>query len=184
MVPHAEEPKSIAPVPVIPTPAAAKAEAKPKPIPAAIREQQLYASATAKVGQGKPEEARKLFQQAAELGDARAMKELAENYSTGVESLQWFNRAASAGDSAAMLSLGGLYLFGSDTVQQNDQEAARWFQKAADLKNPSAMYNLAGLYEEGRGVPRDAGKAKQLYQQAAALGNTLAQRRLAEMGVK
>ena len=112
------------------------------------------------------------------------MKELAENYSTGVEALQWFNRAAAAGDSAAMLSLGGMYLFGSDTVQQNDQEAARWFQKAADLKNPAAMYNLAGLYEEGRGVPRDADKAKQLYQQAAALGNTLAQRRLAEMGAK
>jgi uncharacterized protein len=112
------------------------------------------------------------------------MYELAENFSTGAEALQWFNRAADAGNVQAMLSLGGLYLVGSDAAPQNDQDAARWFQKAAGLKNPSAMYNLAGLYEEGRGVARDAGKARQLYQEAAALGNALAQRRLAELGGK
>ena len=92
--------------------------------------------------------------------------------------------AADAGNVQTMLSLGGLYLVGSDAAPQNDQDAARWFQKAAGLKNPSAMYNLAGLYEEGRGVPRDADKARQLYQEAAALGNALAQRRLAELGAK
>ncbi len=187
----APAPKPVA-APVVPpapvaeaTPTPPPPPAKPKPvIPAAIRAQRLYKSAVEKRGQGKPEESRALFQQAAELGDAAAMNELAENYSTGAEALQWFNRAAEAGNSQAMLSLGGLYLVGSDVVQQNDQEAARWFQKAAGLKNPAAMYNLAGLYEEGRGVARDADKARQLYQEAAALGNALAQRRLTELGAK
>jgi TPR repeat protein len=77
-----------------------------------------------------------------------------------------------------MLSLGGMYLFGSDAVPQSDDEAVRWFQKAADLKNPAGLYDLAGLYEKGQGVPRSIEKAKQLYQESAALGNAEAQRRL------
>jgi tRNA A-37 threonylcarbamoyl transferase component Bud32 len=179
-------PEPVAPEPVVvvpPTPAPPPAVPKPV-VPPAIRAQQLFKSAVDKRGQGKPEEARGLFQQAAALGNGAAMYELAENYSSGAEALQWFNRAADAGNVQAMLSLGGLYLVGSDAAPQNDQDAARWFQKAAGLKNPSAMYNLAGLYEEGRGVSRDAEKARQLYQEAAALGNALAQRRLAELGVQ
>ena len=184
--PVVQPPPVVEPPPVAQaTPTPPPPPAKPKPVvPAAIRAQQLFKSAVDKRGQGKPEESRALFQQAAELGDAAAMYELAENYSTGAEALQWFNRAAEAGNSQAMLSLGGLYLVGSDVAPQNDQDAAQWFQKAAGLKNPSAMYNLAGLYEEGRGVARDADKARQLYQEAAALGNALAQRRLTELGVQ
>jgi serine/threonine protein kinase len=189
-VPAKVESASVAPAPAPTLPPAPVLEATlppptPKPVvPAAIRAQQLFKSAIEKRGQGKPEDARALFQQAAQLGNAAAMYELAENFSTGAEALEWFNRAADAGNVQAMLSLGGLYLVGSDAAPQNDQDAARWFQKAAGLKNPSAMYNLAGLYEEGRGVPRDADKARQLYQEAAALGNALAQRRLAELGAK
>jgi len=164
------------------TAAPAPEPTKPKPIPPAIRAQQLYKSAVEKRGQGKPEEARTLFEQAAALGDAGAMEELAENYSTGAEALQWFQRAAAAGSSAAMVQLGALYSLGGDGVPPSDEDAARWYQKAADLKNPAAMYDLAGLYETGQGVARDVNKARQLYQASAALGNLEAQRRLKELG--
>jgi tetratricopeptide (TPR) repeat protein len=171
---------AVAPVSVAPASAPLPAAEKPKVIPA-----QLYKTAVELHRQGKPEQARTLFQQAADLGNTDAMVELAETYSTSAaDALRWFQKAADAGNSQAMLSLGGLYLVGSDAVAQSDEEAARWFQKAVDKKNPSGMYNLAGLYEEGRGVPRDAEKAKQLYREAAALGNTLAETRLTEMGAK
>ncbi len=176
-------PSSVPPAPVA-APAPVPVPEKPKPIPAAIRAQQLYKSAIEKRGQGNPAEALALFKQAADLGDAAAMEELAENYTTGAEALQWFQRAAGAGNSAAMVQLGALYSLGSDSVPQSDEEAARWYQKAADLKNPAAMYDLAGLYETGQGVVRDVNRARQLYQASAALGNALAQRRLAELGAQ
>jgi serine/threonine protein kinase len=189
-VPSTSAPESVTPVPVVPVPVVpvpvvpVPVVAKSKLIPAATRAQQLYKSAIEKRGLGKPEEARTLFQQAAELGDVGAMEELAENYSTGPEALQWFKRAAAAGNSTAMVQLGAMYSLGGDTVPQSDEEAARWYQRAADLKNPAAMYDLAGLYETGQGVARDVNKARQLYQASAALGNLEAQRRLTELGAQ
>lgn len=183
-VPAKVEPVSTAPVPVATKPAPVEVE-KPKVValPPAVRAQQLYKSAIEKRDQKKTDEARALFQQAAALGNAAAMEELAES-SSGAEALGWLKRAAGLGSSGAMVQLGALYALGGDAVAQSDEEAARWYQKAADLKNPAGMYDLAALYETGQGVPRDANKARQLYQASAALGNTYAQRRLAELGVK
>jgi tRNA A-37 threonylcarbamoyl transferase component Bud32 len=160
---------------------------KPKISPA-VRAQEFYNAALVKLREGKPQDAFTLFRQAADLGDANAMQELGESYANGegvskddLEALRWFLRAAGGGNTAAMLTLGGLYLFGSDAVPQSDDDAVRWFQKAADLKNPAGLYDLAGLYEKGQGVPRSMEKAKQLYQESAALGNAEAQRRLAAL---
>jgi TPR repeat protein len=175
----AAEPEKAAPVPVV--------EQKPK-VTSAVRAQELYKSALAKRHDGKQQDAAALFRQAAGLGDLNAMQELAESYMNGegvskddLEAVRWFRSAAAGGNAAAMLSLGGLYLFGSDAVPQSDDDAVRWFQKAADLKNPAGLYDLAGLYEKGQGVPRSMEKAKQLYQESAALGNAEAQRRLAAL---
>jgi TPR repeat protein/tRNA A-37 threonylcarbamoyl transferase component Bud32 len=160
---------------------------KPK-IPPTVRAHEFYNAALVKLREGKPQDAFTLFRQAADLGDANAMQELGESYANGegvskddLEALRWFLRAAGGGNTAAMLTLGGLYLFGSDAVPQSDDDAVRWFQKAADLKNPAGLYDLAGLYEKGQGVPRSMEKAKQLYQESAALGNAEAQRRLAAL---
>lgn len=163
---------------------------KPKPvIPVSKRAQQFYRSALEKRAHGKPEEAFALFRQAAALGDANAMEEMAESYSAGegvpkdgLAALQWFMYAEAAGNSEAMVQLGALYSLGGDPVpDQSDREAVRWYQKAADLKNPAGMYDLGGLYENGQGVARDLEKAQELYREAAALGNLLAQKRLAEL---
>ena len=171
------------PAPVEAKPAAPKAK-----VPDSVRAQEILNTALTDRHEGKPEEAARLFRQAADLGSANAMKELGEIYSNGegvpkddLAALQWFLHAEAAGNSDAMLSLAGMYLLGNDAVPQNDEDAAKWFQRAADLKNPAGVYDLAKMYEEGQGVTRDMEKARQLYRQAAALGNALAQRRLAEM---
>ena len=82
-----------------------------------------------------------------------------------------------------MVSLGGLYWLG-DGIPDNSDEAAKWFQRAADKNNSSGMYDLARFYEVGRSVPKDLERARQLYQQAAALGNVEAQRRLQQLPAK
>jgi TPR repeat protein len=177
-----------APVPVVEmAPASKPADPKPK-VSAAVRAQEFYNAALAKRRDGKPQDAAALFRQAADLGDINAMQELGESYANGegvskddLEAVRWFLRAAGGGNTSAMLSLGVLYLFGSDAVPQSDDDAVHWFQKAADLKNPAGLYDLAGLYEKGQGVPRSIEKAKQLYQESAALGNVEAQRRLAAL---
>ncbi|MGP0070521.1 MAG: serine/threonine-protein kinase [Bryobacteraceae bacterium] len=172
---------------VVPRPAEAKPDPNAK-APAAFRAQEFYNAAMTKRHEGKPDEAAALLRQAADLGSASAMKELGEIYTNGegvpkddLTAMQWFLHAEAAGNSDAMLSLAGMYLLGNDAVPQSDEDAAKWFQKAADLKNPAGVYDLAKMYEEGQGVTRDMEKARQLYRQAAALGNVLAQRRLAEM---
>jgi serine/threonine protein kinase len=174
--------------PPVPAPAEAKPAAPKAKVPDSVRAQEILNSALADRLDGKPQEAAKLFRQAADLGSANAMRELGEIYSNGegvpkndLTAMQWFLHAEAAGNSDAMLSLAGMYLLGNEAVPQSDEEAAKWFQKAADLKNPAGVYDLAKMYEEGQGVTRDMEKARQLYRQAAALGNALAQRRLAEM---
>jgi TPR repeat protein len=127
-----------------------------------------------------------LLQQAANLGEVRAMEELGELYledgptKNEKEAARWYRKAADAGSSTAMLYLGSMYADGTG-VTQSDDESARWWGKAANAGNPAGMYDLGTLYEEGRGVPRSAAKARELYQKAANLGNDEAKKRLAHM---
>jgi TPR repeat protein len=74
--------------------------------------------------------------------------------------------------------------FLEDVPGASDEEAARWFQKAADKGNPAGMYDLATMYESGRGVSKNPGTALDLYKRSAGLGNSEAQRRLAELQLR
>jgi serine/threonine-protein kinase len=147
---------------------------------------QYYNSAMEKMRARQLQAALPLLQQAANLGEVRAMEELGELYledgptKNEKEAARWYRKAADAGSSAAMLYLGSMYTDGTG-VTQSDDEAARWWGKAANAGNPAGMYDLGTLYEEGRGVPRSAAKAKELYQKAANLGNDEAKKRLAHM---
>jgi serine/threonine protein kinase len=160
----------------------------PDSIPPSVRAEQLLSDAQTKRQNGRPEESAALLSRSAELGNTTAMVELGEDYSTGEgvpqdenKALSWFRRAAEAGNSSGMLSLGGLYLLGIDGADPDEAEAAHWFQKAADRENPAAMYDLATMYESGRGVARSLEKARDFYQKAARLGNSEAQKRLAQL---
>ncbi len=131
---------------------------------------------------GNNEKALAAFRQAAELGDVRAMLEVAEDGldSDNGESERWFRKAAELGDSTAMLNLGAMYQLGNH-VKEDYAQAVFWYRKAADKGNPSAMYNLGRMYERGLGVPKDLSKSKELYQKAAAKGNSDARIRLDQL---
>jgi serine/threonine-protein kinase len=182
--PVSEPPTASAPaqVPAGVTPAQ---PAPPKPDTRTLAKQ-YYNSAMEKKRAGQLKAAVPLFQQAANLGEVRAMEELGELYledgptKNEKEAARWFHKAADAGSATGMLYLGSMYTDGTGVTQSDDQ-AAHWWGKAADAGNAAGMYDLGTLYEEGRGVPRSAAKAKELYQKAANLGNDEAKKRLAHM---
>ncbi len=147
----------------------------------------LYAAAIAQKRAEKSDQAAKLFQRAADLGEPRAMQELGEMFMEGSgvakddeAALEWFRKAANKGNTSAMVFLGGMYQLGNG-VEQNDATAADWYRKAAAADYPPALFDLAMLYETGSGVNKDPGLARQLYQKAAKLGNEEAQKRLKEL---
>jgi TPR repeat protein len=63
----------------------------------------------------------------------------------------------------------------------NDQTAVWQFNRLADQNNPVAQYWLGHMTELGLGVPRDPGKAIDLYKKAAARDNAAAELRLGEI---
>jgi TPR repeat protein len=63
----------------------------------------------------------------------------------------------------------------------NDQAAVWQFSKLADQNNPTAQYWLGHMTELGLGMPRDPGKAIELYKKSAAKDNVPAELRLGEI---
>ena len=76
---------------------------------------------------------------------------------------------ANSGDPDAAFVLGGIYMVALDS----DELAVEAFEQAGD--HPGAMRMLADLVDAGRGVARDELRATQLYADAAALGDMVAQ---------
>ncbi len=179
--PPASEPPVSAQAPVV----------TPVTVPPQVNKQdqarRLYSEAVEKNRAGKSDEAVKLYQRAADLGDSRSMQDLGEMFMDGngvgkddEEAVKWFRKAADRGNTAAMVFLGGMYQLGTG-VEQSDSGAADWFRKAAAAENPAAIFDLAMLYESGSGVNKDLGLARQLYEKAAKLGNVEAQKRLKDL---
>lgn len=160
---------------------------KPASPSAAERARELYDSAADKRRAGLVPQAAALLRESADLGDVRAMLELAEGLRDGegmtkntAEAVRWFQKAAQNGNASAMVELGAMYILG-DGIKTDNEEAVRWFQRAADHGNSAGMYDLASMYESGRGVSPDIEKAKALYRKSADLGNTEARRRLLQL---
>jgi serine/threonine protein kinase len=174
-------------VPVPPTPPASVTAPPPKAAaPDAVRSgKQLYADAVEaeKTGQAK---ARALLEEAAKLGEVRAMVDLGEDLlfnkppdSTRAEA--WFRKAADKDDTGAMNLLGVLYQNPVDGKKGNFERAAYWYGKAAHAGNAQAMYNLANMLVSGVGVSMDLPKAKELLRRSAEAENLNAKVRLAEL---
>ena len=114
-----------------------------------------------------------MYQLAADQGYAPAQSALgymnwaglgmARNY---VEALRWHRMAAAAGVASSIGDIGWFYATGN-VVPQNLPLAVRWDQLAADRGDITAEANLGLLYFQGRGVNRDAAKARELMTQAA-----------------
>jgi TPR repeat protein len=121
--------------------------------------------------------AKDLYEQAAELGNSKALNNLGllYHYSLGVEknytkAKELYEKAAELGNSNALNNLGVLYNNGLG-VEKNYTKAKELYEKAAELENSNALNNLGLLYHYGLGVEKNYTKAKELYEQAAELEN-------------
>ena len=93
------------------------------------------------------------------------------------EARRLFQIAADQGNTWAQSWLGFMHEEGRG-VEKSDAEACRWYREAADQGHAQAQCNLGVMYERGRGVRQDYVKAFLLFEMAANQGHALAQRRL------
>jgi TPR repeat protein len=141
------------------------------------RAQQLYEEGMAK-HRGQPGSAAiPSFEQAAALGEPRAMLELGKIYAAGdgvgkdaEKAAGWYRKAADLGNASAMVFLGALYAQGAG-VPKDLAEAAKWLRKAADAGNAVAMDGLGQMYANGQGLPVDAAQAVIWYRKAIENNN-------------
>lgn len=83
--------------------------------------------------------------------------------------LRIWQDAANQGDAEAQYYTGEIYEKGLAGQKPDYQLAAAWYQKAASQGYKRAAVNLGRLYEQGLGVEQDVEEAVRLYQQAAGL---------------
>jgi TPR repeat protein len=130
-------------------------------------------------------EAFAVFQEGAEHGNTRSMRDLGVAYESGYGATQdyakareWFEKAVDNGDARAMTSLGSLYEDGHG-VTQDYAKAREWFEKAVEKGDALAMISIGSLYEDGHSVAQNYAKAREWYEKAAAIGDESAMASLA-----
>jgi|LakMenE01Jun11ns_1017448.scaffolds.fasta_scaffold9957968_5 TPR repeat protein len=129
-------------------------------------------------------EAFEYYKKAAELGDAKGMKNLARMYFLGEyakenysECFKWLKRSAELRDPDAMFILGLFHYYGWKPVIQDHGEAIKWFKQSAELGDDEAMMYLGSIYY----VTQENNKAFKYYKKAAELGNAKAMYELGNM---
>ena len=86
-----------------------------------------------------------------------------------------FKLAAERGSVQAQFNLAWSYHHGSG-VQKSYEAALKWYSAAAQQGNPGAIRGIGELFELGAGgLQRDLRRAAQLYEQAAQLGDIVAE---------
>jgi TPR repeat protein len=87
--------------------------------------------------------------------------------------LKIWQPAADQGDAVAQYRVGQIREMGINGTPDY-QAAAAWYRKAADQGHRAAAFNLAVLYEKGLGVTRDPAVALTLYRRAQGLPDAVA----------
>jgi len=125
-------------------------------------------------GQRDPVQATRLYQSAAQAGNARAQALLGQRYFTGIgvardetEALKWFRMSADQGDAYGEFYLGEIYYVGSRTVARDRLEAASWYLRAAERGLAAAQSRLGLLYVSGELSDRDLVAAVKWFRLAA-----------------
>jgi uncharacterized protein len=132
----------------------------------------LYATG---VGVAKDEDqARKLFERAAQGGNPRGVSNLsalggASAPSDPVRARALLEKAADS-NAEAQYQLGMMLADGSGGPK-DDAGARALFEKASAQNHAGALMQMGAFAEEGRGGPKDKEAAKGYYERAAALGN-------------
>ena len=143
-------------------------------------------------------QARSLFRQEAEAGNALAMHDLGRMCADGLgqdadqdAAQEWYAKALEAFHGAEketkerkrpylQYRIGKMYAAGLGTGQDYGT-AAGWLSQAAAAGHKYAQYTLAGLYHRGQGVAQDEAEAFRLYGCSAEQGNPYADYELAKM---
>jgi len=130
----------------------------------------------ASVGQGEPADpakARRLYERAAELGNADAAHNLGALYATGrgvaqdyPTALRWYQRAVGLGSVRAHRQVGLMYAAGQG-VPVDEDEAQRQWRAAVAGGDTQALHDLGTLFAYHRGDPV---QAAHWYLQAAGKG--------------
>jgi TPR repeat protein len=142
----------------------------------------LYGTGTG-AGVAKDEDqARKLFERAAEAGNPRGVSNLAALSGAGgapsdpARARDLLARAAET-NAEAQYQL-GLMLADGTGGARDDAGARSLFEKAAAQNHPGALERMGAFAQEGRGGPKDSTAAKAYYEKAAALGDEDAKKAL------
>jgi TPR repeat protein len=119
-------------------------------------------------------QARKLFERAAESGNARGVSNLAAlgggAPSDPVKARALLTKAAETNSAEAQYQL-GLMLAEGAGGPKDDAGARGLFEKAAEQGHPAALERMGEFAKSGRGGPQDTAAAKTYFEKAAALGN-------------
>jgi len=131
------------------------------------------------------EVAMSFYRAAAEHGDVDGQYQLSvllrqsEKYEAIDEGKFWLEEAAKADHSEAQFEL-SLSLASHDS-EEDRIKAVEWAKLSANSSNPRGISMLAWLLGEGVGTLKDLQQAKSLYMQAANMGDSYGQFRLARM---
>ncbi len=115
---------------------------------------------------------------AADLGVAQAQYEIARRLRVGdglpadaLQAMHYYHEAAEQGHIEAQFSLGLMLEVGMRLDRPYPEEAAKWYRRLAERRaHPGAAHNLGILYAQGKGVPKDARLARELFELAISLG--------------
>jgi hypothetical protein len=132
-------------------------------------------------------EAFKLYQQAAQQGNAAAQNYLGNMYDNGygitqnyTEAFNWYLKAAQQGDASAECEIGHRYYRGYG-IAKNYTEAFNWYYKSAQQGYNWGQRNLGLMYHYGQGVAKNYEKAFEWYLKAAKQGGTDAETMLKQL---
>jgi TPR repeat protein len=120
-------------------------------------------------------EAKRRYQQSADLGDVTGESQLGWMYAH-VEpidyqlAMEWYRKAADQKDATAENNIGYLYENGLGVARDYTQ-AASWYEMAAATGYARAQFHLANMYDLGHGVASNSRKAREFFQKAADGGD-------------
>ena len=81
---------------------------------------------------------------------------------------------AEAGDAHCQSQVGMMYYNGDGVAAVDYKQARLWLEKAAAQDDPAAVGQLGVMYGNGMGVTPSWRRARELYQRAIELGNSMA----------
>jgi len=139
-----------------------------------------------------PGQALKWLAKAADKGVAQAQYELAKQLRAGegiaanaLQAMHYYHEAADQGHADAMFSLALMLEVGAGLDRPYPDRAAGWYRRLAQHHDHAgAAHNLGILHAQGKGVPKDVGMARELFELAISLGADEAMHSLALLLVR